>query len=130
MKPRELVRIDDPILRRPPLFGPWADHSGLDISPQALIKGQSLYMEDNFVITSAGTELLTPGLPYTAEEIETVMRTQARSRMLLPLASRSQRRNAPRIRTVLHCVQLVGHSSTTLGGCAVIVGPSLSDRLN
>ena len=28
----------------------------------------------NYVITRTGTELLTPGLPYTAEEIEAVMR--------------------------------------------------------
>lgn len=35
--------------------------------PQASIKGQSFYMEDNFVITRTGTELLTPGMPYPAD---------------------------------------------------------------
>jgi hypothetical protein len=36
-------------------------------------------MEDNFIITVSGTELLTPGMPYTAEEIEEVMRTGHRN---------------------------------------------------
>ena len=38
-------------------------------------------MEDNFVITGTGTELLTPGTPYTAEVIEDVMRTRFRERI-------------------------------------------------
>jgi len=33
-------------------------------------------MEDNFVITHTSTELLTPGMPYTADEIEAVMQSQ------------------------------------------------------
>ena len=56
-------------------FGP-AQQSLLE--PQASIHGQAYYLEDNFVITHTGTELLTPGMPYTADEVEAVMREQAR----------------------------------------------------
>ncbi len=38
------------------------------------VDGQGFYLEDMYLITGAGAELLTPGLPYSAEEIEKVMK--------------------------------------------------------
>jgi len=40
----------------------------------ASIDNQRYYLEDMFVMTRNGAELLTPGVPYTAEEIEAAMR--------------------------------------------------------
>jgi hypothetical protein len=40
----------------------------------ASIAGQGYYLEDLFLITKDGTKLLTPGVPYSAEEIEAAMR--------------------------------------------------------
>ena len=57
---------------------PFRAGTAIAFEPQASIRGQSFYLEDNYVITHTGTELLTPGLPYTAEEIEAVMRGPAR----------------------------------------------------
>jgi hypothetical protein len=39
---------------------------------------QSFFLEDNFVITGTGTELLMPDITYTADEIEAAMRAQFR----------------------------------------------------
>lgn len=33
------------------------------------------------MITYTGTELLTPGMPHTADEIQTIMRAQARKQL-------------------------------------------------
>jgi Xaa-Pro aminopeptidase len=41
--------------------------------PIASVDGQAFYLEDMFLITKDGAELLTPGVPYTAEEIEKAM---------------------------------------------------------
>ena len=51
-------------------------HAGTTIAfePIASIDGQGFYLEDMFLITKDGAELLTPGVPYTAEEIEAAMR--------------------------------------------------------
>ena len=57
---------------------PFQAGTAIAFEPQASIYGQAYYLEDNFVITHTGTELLTPGMPYTADEIEAVMREQAR----------------------------------------------------
>lgn len=57
---------------------PFRAGTAIAFEPQASIHGQAYYLEDNFVITHTGTELLTPGMPYTADEIEAVMRAQAR----------------------------------------------------
>jgi Xaa-Pro aminopeptidase len=35
--------------------------------------GQAFYLEDMVLVTDAGCEILTAGLPYTAEEIEKTM---------------------------------------------------------
>jgi Xaa-Pro aminopeptidase len=45
----------------------------VDFEPIAAIGGQGYYLEDMFLITKTGAEVLTPGLPYTAEEIEAQM---------------------------------------------------------
>jgi Xaa-Pro aminopeptidase len=45
----------------------------IDLEPIASIGGQGYYLEDMFLITKHGAEVLTPGVPYTAEEIEAAM---------------------------------------------------------
>jgi Xaa-Pro aminopeptidase len=45
----------------------------VDFEPIASIDGQGFYLEDMFLITEDGAEVLTPGVPYTAEEIEAEM---------------------------------------------------------
>jgi Xaa-Pro aminopeptidase len=34
------------------------------------VDGQGFYLEDMILVTPTGHEILTPGLPYTADEIE------------------------------------------------------------
>ena len=46
----------------------------VDFEPIVSIGGQGYYLEDMFLIAEAGPELLTPGVPYTAEEIEAAMK--------------------------------------------------------
>jgi len=46
----------------------------IDFEPIVSVGGQGYYLEDMFLITAQGAENLTPGVPYTAEEIETAMR--------------------------------------------------------
>ena len=46
----------------------------LDYEPIFVVDGQGFYMEDMILITSTGYEILTPGLPNTAAEIERAMR--------------------------------------------------------
>lgn len=50
--------------------------SGMVIAfePIASIGGQGYYLEDMFLITENGAQLLTPGVPYMAEEIEFAMK--------------------------------------------------------
>jgi len=45
----------------------------VDFEPIVSIGGQGYYLEDMYLINKTGTELLTPGVPYTAEEIETFL---------------------------------------------------------
>jgi hypothetical protein len=40
------------------------------------VQTDAFYLEDMIAITRDGYELLTPGLPYTAREIETAMSKQ------------------------------------------------------
>lgn len=54
--------------------GPLRAETTIAFEPIASIDGQSFYLEDMFLITKDGAELLTPGVPYTAEEIEAAMR--------------------------------------------------------
>src|ERR1700693_6329597 len=54
--------------------GPLRAGTTIAFEPIASIDGQGFYLEDMFLITKDGAELLTPGVPYTAEEIEAAMR--------------------------------------------------------
>jgi Xaa-Pro aminopeptidase len=56
------------------LDGPLQPGTTIDFEPIAQIDGQGFYLEDMFVITATGAEILTPGVPYTADEIESAMR--------------------------------------------------------
>lgn len=51
-------------------------HAGMtiDYEPIFVVDGQGFYMEDMILVTPTGCEILTKGLPYTAAEIERVMR--------------------------------------------------------
>ena len=46
----------------------------LNFEPIAAIDGQGFFLEDMYLVTKDGAEILTPGVPYTAEEIEAAMR--------------------------------------------------------
>jgi Xaa-Pro aminopeptidase len=46
----------------------------INFEPIASVDGQGFFLEDMYVIRKDGAELLTPGVPYTAEEIEAGMR--------------------------------------------------------
>jgi Xaa-Pro aminopeptidase len=46
----------------------------LDYEPIFVVDGQGFYMEDMILVTKAGYEILTKGLPSTAAEIEQAMR--------------------------------------------------------
>lgn len=48
----------------------------LAFEPILTVDGVGLYLEDMILITADGAELLTRGLPYTADEIEAVMRAR------------------------------------------------------
>ena len=45
----------------------------LDLEPIADVDGQGFYLEDMYLVTRDGVELLTPGLPTSADEIEAAM---------------------------------------------------------
>jgi hypothetical protein len=42
--------------------------------PIAAVDGQAFFLEDMYLITPTGAELLTPGVPYTATDLEGAMR--------------------------------------------------------
>ena len=46
----------------------------INFEPIASVDGQGFFLEDMFLIKQDGAELLTPGVPYSAEEIEAMMR--------------------------------------------------------
>ncbi len=46
----------------------------LAFEPIFSVDGQGFYLEDLVLVTDSGHELLTPGLPYTADEIERAIR--------------------------------------------------------
>jgi len=46
----------------------------INFEPIASVDGQGFFLEDMYVIRKDGAELLTPGVPYTAEEIEASMK--------------------------------------------------------
>jgi Xaa-Pro aminopeptidase len=54
--------------------GPLRAGTTLNFEPIASIDGQGFFLEDMYLITATGAELLTPGAPYSAEAIEAAMR--------------------------------------------------------
>jgi len=46
----------------------------INFEPIASIDGQGFFLEGMYLITATGAELLTPGVPYSAEAIEAVMK--------------------------------------------------------
>ena len=48
--------------------------STINFEPIASVDGQGFFLEDMYLITKDGAELLTPGVPYSAEDIEAAMR--------------------------------------------------------
>jgi Xaa-Pro aminopeptidase len=54
--------------------GPLRQGTTINFEPIASIDGQGFFLEDMYLITKDGAELLTPGGPYSAEEIEAAMR--------------------------------------------------------
>jgi Xaa-Pro aminopeptidase len=50
--------------------GPLRAGMVIDFEPIASIGGQGYYLEDMYLIRKHGATVMTPGLPYTAEEIE------------------------------------------------------------
>jgi hypothetical protein len=46
----------------------------INFEPIASVDGQGFFLEDMYLIRKDGAELLTPGVPYAAEEIEAAMR--------------------------------------------------------
>ena len=47
-----------------------------DYEPIFAVDGQGFYIEDMLLVTPTGYELLTPGLPYGAREVEDAMRSK------------------------------------------------------
>src|SRR3984893_8764838 len=54
--------------------GPLRAGNTINFEPSASMGGQGFFLEDMYLITKDGAELLTPGVPYSAEEIEVAMR--------------------------------------------------------
>jgi Xaa-Pro aminopeptidase len=65
----------------------------LDYEPILVVEGQGFYMEDMILVTRTGYEILTPGLPTSAAEIERAMR---RSRVATPTSWNAGPREVPR----------------------------------
>ena len=54
--------------------GPLQANTTINLEPIASVDGQGFFLEDMYLITNTGAELLTPGVPYSADEIEAAMR--------------------------------------------------------
>ena len=46
----------------------------LAFEPDVAVDGQAFYLEDMVLVRQDGSEVLTAGLPYTADEIEAAMK--------------------------------------------------------
>jgi Xaa-Pro aminopeptidase len=53
---------------------PFRDGVTVNFEPIATVDGQGFFLEDMYLLTKDGAELLTPGVPYFAEEIEAAMK--------------------------------------------------------
>lgn len=58
--------------------GPLQADTTINLEPIASVDGQGFFLEDMYLITNTGAELLTPGVPYSADQIEAAMRGIAR----------------------------------------------------
>ena len=54
--------------------GPLRQGTTINFEPIAAVDGQGFFLEDMYLITKDGAELLTPGVPYSAEGIEGAMK--------------------------------------------------------
>jgi Xaa-Pro aminopeptidase len=54
--------------------GPLQAGTTINFEPIAAIDGQGFFLEDMYLITATGADLLTPGVPYSAEAIEAAMK--------------------------------------------------------
>jgi Xaa-Pro aminopeptidase len=54
--------------------GPLKAGTTINYEPIASVDGQGFFLEDTYLITKDGAELLTPGVPYSSEEIEAAMK--------------------------------------------------------
>jgi len=54
--------------------GPLKEGTTVNFEPIASVDGQGFFLEDMYLITTKSAELLTPGVPYSADEIEVAMR--------------------------------------------------------
>ena len=52
---------------------PLREGTTINFEPIASVDGQGFFLEDMYLITKRGAELLTPGVPYSATEIEAAM---------------------------------------------------------
>jgi Xaa-Pro aminopeptidase len=60
------------IMARP--SGPLKEGTTVNYEPIASVDGQGFFLEDTYLIIKDGAERLTPGVPYSAEDIEAAMR--------------------------------------------------------
>ena len=54
--------------------GPLKAGTTVNYEPIASVDGQGFFLEDTYLIIRDGAELLTPGVPYSAEDIDAAMR--------------------------------------------------------
>jgi Xaa-Pro aminopeptidase len=54
--------------------GPLKQGTTINFEPIASVDGQGFFLEDTYLIVKDGSELLTLGVPYSAEEIEAAMK--------------------------------------------------------
>jgi Xaa-Pro aminopeptidase len=54
--------------------GPLRLGTTINFEPIVSVDGQGFFLEDMYLITKDGADLLTPGVPYSAEDIEAAMR--------------------------------------------------------
>ena len=60
-------------LRAGHAYSPLKAGTTLNFEPIAAVDGQAFFLEDMYLITDTGAELLTPGVPYTAADLERAM---------------------------------------------------------
>jgi Xaa-Pro aminopeptidase len=54
-------------------YSPLKAGTTLNFEPIAAVDGQAFFLEDMYLITDTGAEILTPGVPYTAADLERAM---------------------------------------------------------